>query len=199
MLAQELIADMINHDSLKRPPTRAILQHPFFWNQKKILAFLQDVSDRVEKLTFSTDPLKTLEKNGRMIVRRSWHLHLDTEITADLRKYRGYMEESVRDLLRAVRNKVGSRIFRFKCFVLLRLTLFFFITSYLTEASLSRADGRRSKNSGGNSSWIHQLLDSTISPFTIPHLSFPEHLLTRESFQVVLRPTLQVHTAWIFL
>lgn len=105
VLAQELIADMINHDSLKRPPTRAVLQHPFFWNQKKILAFLQDVSDRVEKLTFSTDPLKTLEKNGREIVRRSWHLHLDTEITADLRKYRGYMEESVRDLLRAVRNK----------------------------------------------------------------------------------------------
>lgn len=41
-----------------------------------------------------------------MVVRDDWNLHLHELITADLRKYRGYHGNSVRDLLRALRNKV---------------------------------------------------------------------------------------------
>lgn len=139
VLAEELITDMISKDPAKRPPAKAILMHPFFWNSEKILNFLQvnfiiesklnarelgvgdsveinmqilnfqDVSDRVEKLDYQIEPLKTLEKNSKYITRIDWNLHLDSSITSDLRKYRAYQGNSVRDLLRALRNKVQNQ------------------------------------------------------------------------------------------
>lgn len=109
ILAKELIVDMIAKDSSKRPSADAVLKHPMFWREEKILAFLQDVSDRIEKLDIYTDPLRLLERNAKFIVRDDWSLHLDEGITEDLRKYRGYHSISVRDLLRALRNKVRKR------------------------------------------------------------------------------------------
>lgn len=50
--------------------------------------------------------LKTLETNGIRVVKGDWRLHIHEEIAKDLRKYRTYRGESVRDLLRALRNKV---------------------------------------------------------------------------------------------
>lgn len=41
VLAEELITDMISKDPAKRPPAKAVLMHPFFWNSEKILNFLQ--------------------------------------------------------------------------------------------------------------------------------------------------------------
>lgn len=110
VLAVELITDMINKDSSKRPSADAVLKHPMFWREEKILSFLQDVSDRIEKLDIYTDPLKSLERNARFIVRDDWSWHLDEGITEDLRKYRGYHGVSVRDLLRALRNKVSFQV-----------------------------------------------------------------------------------------
>lgn len=72
-----------------------------------MMSFLQDVSDRVEKLQFENDPLRTLEKNGLFVVKDDWIFHVDKMISEDIRKYRGYMGASVRDLLRAFRNKVS--------------------------------------------------------------------------------------------
>ncbi|XP_034663834.1 serine/threonine-protein kinase/endoribonuclease IRE1 [Drosophila subobscura] len=105
VLAEQLISDMIHKDPQSRPPARCIGNHPLFWDEPKMLSFLQDVSDRVEKLQFHAEPLKSLEKNGRIVVLDDWNEHLDPMITDDLRKYRGYMGASVRDLLRALRNK----------------------------------------------------------------------------------------------
>ncbi|KRK02892.1 serine/threonine-protein kinase/endoribonuclease IRE1 [Drosophila yakuba] len=105
ILAEQLISDMIHKDPQSRPPARCIGNHPLFWDEPKMLSFLQDVSDRVEKLQFHAEPLKSLEKNGRIVVLDDWNVHLDPMITDDLRKYRGYMGASVRDLLRALRNK----------------------------------------------------------------------------------------------
>lgn len=105
VLAEELICDMIAADQTKRPPALAVRNHPLFWSNERILSFLQDVSDRVEKSDVLTDPLRTLERNARSVVLEDWSLHLDQEITNDLRKYRGYQGYSVRDLLRALRNK----------------------------------------------------------------------------------------------
>lgn len=105
VLAEELVRDMINEDANRRPTAGAILKHPIFWNEEKVLAFLQDVSDRVEKAELTTEPLRSLERNARHVVRDDWSLHLDPEIEADLKKYRGYQGISVRDLLRALRNK----------------------------------------------------------------------------------------------
>lgn len=108
ILANELITDMIARDSSKRPTADAVLKHPLFWREEKILAFLQDISDRIEKLDIYTDPLRLLERNASFIVRDDWSLHLDEGITDDLKKYRGYHSISVRDLLRALRNKVKA-------------------------------------------------------------------------------------------
>jgi Ribonuclease 2-5A len=45
-------------------------------------------------------------------VQRDWRKHVGEEIAADLRKYRNYRGSSVRDLLRALRNKVRvSKLF----------------------------------------------------------------------------------------
>lgn len=105
ILAEQLIVAMISKDPQRRPPAGALLNHPFFWSAERVLAFLQDVSDRVEKLDFAVNPLRTLEKNGRTVVRDDWSAHLHESIRADLRKYRGYHGNSVRDLMRALRNK----------------------------------------------------------------------------------------------
>jgi len=70
------------------------------------LSLSQDVSDRVEKDQFDSPVLIALENCGECVVRKNWNMHIDDEIASDLRKYRNYHGESVRDLLRALRNKV---------------------------------------------------------------------------------------------
>uniref|UniRef100_A0A1Q3FEV2 non-specific serine/threonine protein kinase n=1 Tax=Culex tarsalis TaxID=7177 RepID=A0A1Q3FEV2_CULTA len=105
VLAEQLIGAMISNDQSKRPPAAAVRNHPLFWDNETILGFLQNVSDRVEKSDILQQPLRTLERNAKLVVREDWSLHLDQEITADLRKYRGYQGFSVRDLMRALRNK----------------------------------------------------------------------------------------------
>lgn len=109
ILAAQLIEEMIAKESSKRPSADAVLKHPMFWREEKILSFLQDVSDRTEKLDIYTDPLRTLERNSELIVRGDWKAHLDENIRDDLRKHRDYHCISVRDLLRALRNKVSLK------------------------------------------------------------------------------------------
>lgn len=106
ILAEGLISDMINYNPANRPTASNVRNHPLFWNEERILSFLQDVSDRVEKTKLDfLEPLRNLEKNAKFIVREDWNLHLDYVVTADMKKYRGYQGFSVRDLLRAIRNK----------------------------------------------------------------------------------------------
>jgi serine/threonine-protein kinase/endoribonuclease IRE1 len=106
ILSVDLIRDMIMKDSTKRPKAEAVLKHPLFWREEKILSFFQDISDRIEKLDVNTDPLRILERNAAIIIRENWKDHLDESLREDLRKHRDYLSISVRDLLRALRNKV---------------------------------------------------------------------------------------------
>lgn len=108
---EQLIADMIRHEEHRRPPASCIGEHPVFWKTAKVLAFLQDVSDRVEKLQYNVEPLLSLEKNSQPVVLGEWTEHLHPLIQEDLRKFRGYTGSSVRDLLRALRNKVSVCLF----------------------------------------------------------------------------------------
>lgn len=105
VLAEEIVRDMINDEPHLRPTAKGVINHPLFWGTERILHFLQDVSDRVEKAQPNTEPLRILEKNASFIVKGDWHTQLEPEITNDLRKFRGYQGGSVRDLLRALRNK----------------------------------------------------------------------------------------------
>ncbi|KAL1117288.1 hypothetical protein AAG570_004614 [Ranatra chinensis] len=101
-----LVDKMISQDPLKRPSIEVIKKHPVFWEKSVILTFLQDVSDRIEKEDLESDIVLNLERGaGRAIGGADWRDLIDCEVAEDLRKYRSYKGGSIRDLLRAIRNK----------------------------------------------------------------------------------------------
>ncbi|KOC68783.1 Serine/threonine-protein kinase/endoribonuclease ire-1 [Habropoda laboriosa] len=104
-LALVLIKAMIASNPSERPPVIAVHDHPIFWEPARILGFFQDVSDRVEKERIDSPVMIALETDNNRVVQGDWRLHIDVEVATDLRKYRSYRGESVRDLLRALRNK----------------------------------------------------------------------------------------------
>ncbi len=53
--------------------------------------------------------LVVLEQDATSVVGRDWYSRLDKVFTNNLGKYRKYKGNSVRDLLRAMRNKVSDR------------------------------------------------------------------------------------------
>lgn len=106
-LWESLIMKMISSEPLERPPTKVIIDHPVFWDRATILTFLQDVSDRVEKEDATSPVLTCLERGASVVCGEDsdWRTQVDVDVAADLRKYRSYRGDSVRDLLRALRNK----------------------------------------------------------------------------------------------
>ncbi len=103
--ARSLVERMVQRDPSRRPPTQAVLRHPLFWGRERALAFLQDVSDRVDKEDGDAALVESLERGRAEVVRGNWHEWLDEKVQEDLRKHRTYNGRQVRDLLRALRNK----------------------------------------------------------------------------------------------
>ncbi|XP_030847647.1 serine/threonine-protein kinase/endoribonuclease IRE1-like [Strongylocentrotus purpuratus] len=104
-IAHQLITQMVDPYFDTRPEANAILRHPFFWYPEKQLAFFQDVSDRIEKEPLDCPLLVALETGAQNVVRGDWRNNITEELQTDLRKFRAYRGHSVRDLLRAMRNK----------------------------------------------------------------------------------------------
>lgn len=105
VIAQDLIEQMISAEVESRPSTACVLKHPFFWSPEKQLLFFQDVSDRIEKEPADSPIVVRLETAGRLVVRTNWRMHISVPLQTDLRRFRTYKGNSVRDLLRAMRNK----------------------------------------------------------------------------------------------
>ncbi|XP_069037129.1 serine/threonine-protein kinase/endoribonuclease IRE1 isoform X2 [Lepisosteus oculatus] len=105
VIARDLIGQMIRAEPQSRPSTACVLKHPFFWSREKQLQFFQDVSDRIEKEPADSPIVVRLESGGRPVVRTNWRMHISVPLQTDLRKFRTYKGHSVRDLLRAMRNK----------------------------------------------------------------------------------------------
>ncbi|KAJ8246086.1 hypothetical protein GJAV_G00263500 [Gymnothorax javanicus] len=105
VIAKDLIERMISADPQSRPTTACVLKHPFFWSPEKQLQFFQDVSDRIEKEPPEGPIVVRLEMAGRAVVRTNWRMHISVPLQTDLRRFRTYKGNSVRDLLRAMRNK----------------------------------------------------------------------------------------------
>ncbi|EGV60443.1 kinase-like protein [Yamadazyma tenuis ATCC 10573] len=105
--SKHLIASMIDQNPDKRPNTRDIMKHPFFWSKGKKLEFLLKVSDRfeIEKRDPPSPLLLELEKASRRITGGNWHVKFNDEFMSNLGKYRKYQPEKLMDLLRALRNK----------------------------------------------------------------------------------------------
>ncbi|XP_035492100.2 serine/threonine-protein kinase/endoribonuclease IRE1 [Scophthalmus maximus] len=104
-IAQDLVEQMISPVAETRPSTACVLKHPFFWSSEKQLLFFQDVSDRIEKEPADSPIVVRLENAGRAVVRTNWRMHISVPLQTDLRRFRTYKGNSVRDLLRAMRNK----------------------------------------------------------------------------------------------
>ncbi|CAH1726019.1 serine/threonine-protein kinase/endoribonuclease IRE2 [Aphis gossypii] len=103
---KRLISLMISRNPEDRPTATAVRYYPAFWDSSTLLSFLQDVSDRVEKEHSMSPVMLELEKGGDGVIGQDgWHDKIDQEITSELRKYRTYRTGSIRDLLRAFRNK----------------------------------------------------------------------------------------------
>ncbi|XP_051996106.1 serine/threonine-protein kinase/endoribonuclease IRE1-like isoform X1 [Xyrauchen texanus] len=105
IVAQSLIEQMLSMEPEKRPSADRVLKHPFFWSLEKQLQFFQDVSDRIEKEPLDGPIVRQLERGGRFVVKGVWRDHITVPLQTDLRKFRSYKGGSVRDLLRAMRNK----------------------------------------------------------------------------------------------
>lgn len=108
MEAKDLIKKMISKDPRRRPDSKMVLVHPYFWNPQMRLSFLQDVSDRFE--VENRDPpsglLKQLERGATKVLGPDWQKRCDKMLLEDLNQRRKYDGTSVQDLLRAIRNKV---------------------------------------------------------------------------------------------
>lgn len=87
-----------------------IALHPFFWSTSKRLAFLQDASDRFEiEVRDPPSPLlQALESNVSTVIGTDWYKRIDRIVANDLGKFRKYDGRRIRDLLRALRNKVNT-------------------------------------------------------------------------------------------
>ncbi|XP_072167602.1 serine/threonine-protein kinase/endoribonuclease IRE1-like [Diadema setosum] len=104
-VTRQLLTKMLHANPVERLVASAILKHPFFWCPEKQLAFFQDVSDRIEKEPLDCPLLIAMETDAGEVVRRDWRNNITIELQTDLRKFRSYKGHSVRDLLRAMRNK----------------------------------------------------------------------------------------------
>ncbi|XP_012320163.1 serine/threonine-protein kinase/endoribonuclease IRE2 isoform X1 [Aotus nancymaae] len=105
VVARDLVGAMLSPLPQARPSAAQVLAHPFFWSRAKQLQFFQDVSDWLEKESEQEPLVRALETGGCAVVRDNWHEHISMPLQTDLRRFRSYKGTSVRDLLRAVRNK----------------------------------------------------------------------------------------------
>ncbi|CED82766.1 related to ire1-protein kinase [Phaffia rhodozyma] len=107
--ARDLVSKMISQDSSNRPSVDEAFLHPYFWSPARKLSFLQDASDRFEIFVRDPpDPMLQLLENGSTKVigsPRDWMRLMDQSFVDSLGKYRKYDVGSLRDLLRALRNK----------------------------------------------------------------------------------------------
>ncbi|XP_019187490.1 PREDICTED: serine/threonine-protein kinase/endoribonuclease IRE1a-like [Ipomoea nil] len=107
--ATDLISRLLHPIPISRPTAMEIINHPLFWKPETRLAFLRDASDRVEleDREADSDILKALENIKTEALGGQWDAKLDTAFINDIGRYRRYKFDSVRDLLRVIRNKLN--------------------------------------------------------------------------------------------
>ncbi len=75
-----LVEEMISVKPERRPNTKQLLAHPVFWSKAKTLQFLQDVSDRIEKIEPTDSILIELEKNANVTLKNNWKCHICSQL-----------------------------------------------------------------------------------------------------------------------
>lgn len=105
VVALDLVKAMLSLLPQDRPSAGWVLAHPLFWSRAKELQFFQDVSDWLEKEPEQGPLVTALEAENYKVVRENWYKHISAPLQEDLKRFRSYKGTSVRDLLRAMRNK----------------------------------------------------------------------------------------------
>ncbi|XP_021714102.1 serine/threonine-protein kinase/endoribonuclease IRE1a-like [Chenopodium quinoa] len=107
--AHDLFSRLLQPNPQMRPIAPEVLHHPFFWNSEMRLSFLHDASDRVEleDREANSSILKDLESIAPTAIGTKWNIKLEPQFINDIGRYRRYKYESVRDLLRVIRNKLN--------------------------------------------------------------------------------------------
>ena len=93
---------------LVRPKTSEVLHHPLFWDSDTRLSFICDASEWIEndrKTRSGSNLLKAIESVAPIAFGGNWKEVMDNAFIDDICCYRPYNFESVRDLLRVMRNK----------------------------------------------------------------------------------------------
>eukprot|EP01088_Endostelium_zonatum_P009381 TRINITY_DN2259_c0_g1_i1.p1 TRINITY_DN2259_c0_g1~~TRINITY_DN2259_c0_g1_i1.p1 ORF type:complete len:396 (-),score=138.82 TRINITY_DN2259_c0_g1_i1:18-1205(-) len=129
----DLVARIVKEIPEERSSLNEIKTHVFWWNKKKKIEFIKDVSDRLERESSTAAIVVDFENdtkvdilitgnvpnlNGRKSTKSSkkgkggggegnWIGKLGVELKNDLGKFRKYDAGKVRDLLRLFRNKAG--------------------------------------------------------------------------------------------
>lgn len=106
ILANALITEMTNNDPNRRLTAQNVTIYPLFWESEKLLNFIVDISNRLEKQDSLSEEIKR-EMNAVQtdVIRGDWLQQLDHIISQNLQQRRGYKGNSVEDLVRAIRNK----------------------------------------------------------------------------------------------
>ncbi|KAK1439250.1 hypothetical protein QVD17_05066 [Tagetes erecta] len=107
--AVNLFSRLLNHNAELRPKASEVLHHPLFWNPEMRVSFLRDTSDRVELEDREVDSiiLGALESKGFVALGGRWDEKMEPAFITNIGRYRRYKYNSVRDLLRVIRNKLN--------------------------------------------------------------------------------------------
>lgn len=107
--AVDLITHLLHSDADQRPKVLEVVQHPFFWSSEERLSFLREASDRVEleDREKQSDLLQALENIASLAIGGTWDGKLESHFLTNIGRYRRYKFDSVRDLLRVIRNKLN--------------------------------------------------------------------------------------------
>ncbi|CAN6982885.1 unnamed protein product [Brassica oleracea var. botrytis] len=107
--ASDLISCLLNPNPDLRPSAKEVLLHPMFWNSEMRLSFLRDASDRVELENREADSeiLRAVESTAPVAIGGKWDEKLEPIFITNIGRYRRYKYDSIRDLLRVIRNKLN--------------------------------------------------------------------------------------------
>ncbi|KAK9164737.1 hypothetical protein Syun_005639 [Stephania yunnanensis] len=107
--AVDLFSHLLDPDPELRPKASDVLYHPLFWTSELRLSFLRDASDRVEleDREGESELLKALENAAPVALGGNWNEKVEASFIANIGRYRRYKYDSVRDLLRVIRNKLN--------------------------------------------------------------------------------------------
>ena len=90
------------------PNATEVLEHPYFWDEKRRTNFILEFSDRLNQEP--RDPpsilVQRVESAAQEVCGKDWTRQLDDAFMKDSRVNRSYDGKKMNDLIRLIRNKV---------------------------------------------------------------------------------------------